>query len=58
MVVDGFPGTIASFRQQAGRAGRSGDAGAAVLVAGSDQLDQWLAAHPDELLTRARSPRW
>ena len=47
MVIDGFPGTIASFRQQAGRAGRSGDASAAVLVAGSDQLDQWLAANPD-----------
>ena len=56
VVVDGFPGTIASFRQQAGRAGRSGDASAAVLVAGSDQLDQWLVAHPDELLTRAPEP--
>ena len=56
VVIDGFPGTIASFRQQAGRAGRSGDASAAVLVAGSDQLDQWLAAHPTELLTRAPEP--
>ena len=56
VVIDGFPGTIASFRQQAGRAGRSGAASAAVLVAGNDQLDQWLAAHPEELLTRPPEP--
>ena len=56
VVMDGFPGTIASFRQQAGRAGRSGDAAAAVLVAGNDQLDQWLADHPDELRTGSPEP--
>lgn len=56
VVVDGFPGTMASFWQQAGRAGRSGAASAAVLVTGNDQLDQWLATHPDELLTRAPEP--
>jgi DEAD/DEAH box helicase domain-containing protein len=56
VVMNGFPGTIASFRQQAGRAGRSGRASAAVLVAGSDQLDQWMAAHPDELVDRAPEP--
>ncbi len=56
VVIDGFPGTIASFWQQAGRAGRSGAGSAAVLVTGSDQLDQWLAAHPDELLTRRPEP--
>ena len=56
VVLDGFPGTIASFRQQAGRAGRSGAASAAVLVAGDDQLDQWLAAHPEQLLERPPEP--
>jgi len=56
VVLNGFPGTIASFWQQAGRAGRSGRASAAVLVAGSDQLDQWMAAHPDELVLRAPEP--
>ncbi len=56
VVLDGFPGTIASFWQQAGRAGRGEAASAAVLVAGDDQLDQWLATHPDELLTRAPEP--
>ncbi len=46
VVIDGFPGTISSFRQQAGRAGRSGAASVAVLVAGDDQLDRWLVRHP------------
>jgi DEAD/DEAH box helicase domain-containing protein len=56
VVLDGFPGTIASFWQQAGRAGREQQPAAAVLVAGADQLDQWLATHPEELLTRAPEP--
>ena len=55
-VLNGFPGTIASFWQQAGRAGRSGRASAAVLVAGADQLDQWMAAHPHELVSRPPEP--
>jgi DEAD/DEAH box helicase domain-containing protein len=53
VVLNGFPGTLASLRQQSGRAGRAGQRAAAVLVAGDDQLDQWYASHPDELFTRA-----
>ena len=45
-VLDGFPGTIASFWQQAGRAGREQQRSLAVLVAGDDALDQYLAVHP------------
>jgi DEAD/DEAH box helicase domain-containing protein len=57
VVLDGFPGTVASFWQQAGRSGRSCDqTSAAVLVAGDDQLDQWFATHPLELMTRAPEP--
>ena len=57
VVLDGFPGTVASFWQQAGRAGRDNQrASAAVLVAGDDQLDQWFASHPAELLTRPPEP--
>ena len=52
VVLNGFPGTLASMWQQAGRAGRTGRRSAAVLVAGDDQLDQWYAAHPDELTRR------
>ena len=53
IVLNGFPGTLASMWQQMGRAGRSGERSAAVLVAGDDQLDQWYVAHPDQLVTRA-----
>ena len=52
VVLNGFPGTLASMRQQAGRAGRTNRRAAAVLVAGDDQLDQWYAQHPTELFTR------
>ncbi|HYL51960.1 MAG TPA: DEAD/DEAH box helicase, partial [Acidimicrobiia bacterium] len=53
VILNGFPGTLASMWQQAGRAGRTGRRSAAVLVAGDDQLDQWYAAHPHELTRRA-----
>jgi DEAD/DEAH box helicase domain-containing protein len=56
VVLDGFPGTIASFWQQSGRAGRGGRSASTVLVAARDQLDQWLATHPDQLLTRPPEP--
>ncbi|MGZ6967540.1 MAG: DEAD/DEAH box helicase [Acidimicrobiia bacterium] len=52
VVLNGFPGTLASMRQQVGRAGRTTRRAAAVLVAGDDQLDQWYAAHPEELFGR------
>jgi DEAD/DEAH box helicase domain-containing protein len=55
-VLNGFPGTIASMWQQAGRAGRAGDQSIAVLVAGDDQLDQWLMAHPDQVFVRPPEP--
>ena len=51
-ICTGFPGTIASFRQQIGRAGRSAQQSLAVLVAGDDALDQWYADHPSELFCR------
>jgi DEAD/DEAH box helicase domain-containing protein len=47
----GFPGTIASLRQQWGRAGRRGR-GLAVLVCSEDALDQFFAREPDALLSR------
>ena len=55
-VLCGFPGTIAAFWQRAGRAGRSSDASLVVLVAGSDQLDQWLMTHPRQLFVRSPEP--
>ena len=55
-VLDGFPGTIASMWQQMGRAGRACQTSLAVLVAGEDQLDQWLMAHPTQVFTRRPEP--
>ena len=48
-VLAGYPGTIASMWQQAGRAGRRTGESAAVMVATSSPMDQYLAAHPDYL---------
>jgi DEAD/DEAH box helicase domain-containing protein len=47
----GFPGTMASLRQQWGRAGRRGH-GLAVLVATEDALDQYFMREPETLLGR------
>jgi DEAD/DEAH box helicase domain-containing protein len=47
----GFPGTVASLRQQWGRAGRRG-LGLALLVASEDALDQFFMREPDALLSR------
>lgn len=49
-VVLGYPGTIASFWQEAGRAGRRGDISAVFLVATPTPIDQYLADHPAYLL--------
>jgi DEAD/DEAH box helicase domain-containing protein len=47
-----FPGTVASLRQQWGRAGRR-TRGLAVLVAGEDALDQYFMREPEALLGRS-----
>jgi DEAD/DEAH box helicase domain-containing protein len=51
VVSVGFPGTVASLRQQWGRAGRRGS-GLAVLIASEDGLDQFFMREPDKLLGR------
>jgi DEAD/DEAH box helicase domain-containing protein len=55
-ILNGFPGTIASLWQQAGRAGRQQQRSLAVLVAGDDALDQWFMAHPGEVFSRSPEP--
>ncbi|MEW6093056.1 MAG: DEAD/DEAH box helicase, partial [Chloroflexota bacterium] len=49
----GYPGTVASARQQAGRAGRGLEPAAAVLVASANPIDQFLAHHPDYFFGRS-----
>jgi DEAD/DEAH box helicase domain-containing protein len=46
-VMAGYPGTIAATWQRAGRAGRRSGRSAAVLVASSAPIDQFVARHPD-----------
>lgn len=46
-IICGYPGTIASTWQQAGRAGRRNGVSAAFLVANSSPLDQYIINHPD-----------
>ncbi len=48
----GYPGTIASLWQQAGRAGRGDDPALAVLIGLDNPLDQYYMRHPAELLGR------
>ena len=50
VVVSGWPGTRAAFWQQAGRAGREARGSLAVLLAGADPLEQYVAAHPEVLI--------
>src|SRR5438034_8169507 len=56
VLLDSFPGTVASTWQQAGRAGRRGTEALALLVAGEDALDQWFMKHPRQLFTRPPEP--
>jgi DEAD/DEAH box helicase domain-containing protein len=51
-VLAGYPGTIASTWQQAGRAGRSDQPALAVLITSALPLDQYLARFPDYFFSR------
>lgn len=47
----GYPGSIASTVQQMGRAGRQSRTALSILMAASNPLDQYLAAHPEYFLS-------
>jgi DEAD/DEAH box helicase domain-containing protein len=51
-VLAGYPGTLASTRQQAGRAGRGMQRALVVLLVYSNPLEQFLARQPDYLFER------
>jgi len=53
VVMAGYPGTIASTWQRAGRAGRRKGTSATVLVASSAPLDQYIIEHPDYFFGRS-----
>ncbi|MGN6414944.1 DEAD/DEAH box helicase [Flexivirga sp.] len=53
VVLAGWPGTLASLWQRAGRAGRSGRTSLVVLVAEDDPLDAFLVQHPEAIFDRS-----
>jgi len=46
-IIVGYPGSVSSTWQQAGRVGRRTGTSVAIMVASSNPLDQYLTAHPD-----------
>jgi DEAD/DEAH box helicase domain-containing protein len=53
VVMAGYPGSIASTWQRAGRAGRRQTSSLAVLVASSAPLDQYIVEHPEYFFDRS-----
>lgn len=49
-ITVGYPGSIASLRQQSGRAGRRQGTSAAIYIANASALDQYLVNHPQAVL--------
>jgi DEAD/DEAH box helicase domain-containing protein len=52
-ILVGYPGSIASTWQQAGRAGRRMGQSFAILIARSGPMDQFLVEHPDYFFSRS-----
>ena len=52
-ILVGYPGTVASARQQAGRAGRGFESAVALMVASASPIDQFLAHHPEYFFERS-----
>lgn len=51
VIMTGYPGTVSSTWQQAGRAGRSTEESMAVLIAYENPMDQYLMRNPEYFFT-------
>ncbi len=52
VILNGYPGSVASLWQRLGRAGRSGQTAVGVLVVGGDPLSRSVVANIDDILAR------
>ena len=52
VIISGYPGTVISTWQQAGRAGRSNSESLVTLVAFQNPLDQYFMKHPEDFFGR------
>ena len=52
-IITGYPGSIASTWQQAGRSGRRSGTSMAMLVANSEPLNQYIVSNPDYFFGRS-----
>jgi len=49
VIINGYPGSISSTKQQSGRAGRKGVSSLTIFVATSNLIDQFFLQHPEFL---------
>lgn len=52
-LLAGYPGSVASTWQRIGRVGRARETSAALLIASSSPLDQYIVSHPDYFFAQA-----
>jgi DEAD/DEAH box helicase domain-containing protein len=51
-IMAGYPGSVSSFHQQAGRSGRKDALSMSLLVCSNSPLDQYIAHHPEYLMEK------
>jgi len=52
-IMAGYPGSVSSFHQQAGRSGRKESASLAILIVSNAPIDQYIAMHPSYLMEKS-----